>query len=95
MDELPPSARALREALREPRLAARIKSRLHRVTLSRYCNARSKPSLDTAQFLEVVTEGRVSMAGWATAWPPTNGADEPSAPTATEKPARRRAGRPS
>lgn len=63
--ELTPSAEALAEALREEVLGARIRARVHRVSLSRYVHGHRRPDIDTAKWLEDVTEGRVAMAGWA------------------------------
>jgi hypothetical protein len=63
----PPSASALAlaEALRDEAVAARIRSRVHRISLARYVRGERRPSVDTARLLELVTDGRVPMAGWA------------------------------
>lgn len=62
-----PSATALADALRDDVLGAKIRERIHRVSLSRYVHGHRRPDIDTAKFLEDVSEGRISMAGWAVA----------------------------
>ena len=67
MSGLSASALALREALRDEALASKIRARVHRVSLSRYCNGHRRPQLETALFFEAVSDGRISIAGWTTA----------------------------
>jgi hypothetical protein len=68
MGELPTvSALALAAALREDEaLAAKIRAKVHRVSLSRFVHGHRKPGLETALFLEAVSGGRIPVPGWTT-----------------------------
>lgn len=60
-----PSALAFAEALKHPEYGPKIRARIHRVSRSRFVHGQRRPDLDTAKWLEDVTEGAVPMTGWS------------------------------
>jgi hypothetical protein len=64
-DHLTPSARALAEALDDPKLGPKIRARIHGVSLSRFVHGVRRPGIDTAKEIEEITAGAVSVSGWA------------------------------
>lgn len=68
MDDVAPSARALREVLGGGgEAASRIRAKFHRITLWKWTRGRRKPDALSLTWLHDVTSGRVAAEGWITA----------------------------
>lgn len=65
MPDPTPSARAFADALKHPDYGPKIRGRIHRVSISRFIHGVRRPGIDTAKWLEDITEGAVSVGGWS------------------------------
>lgn len=61
---LSPSAVALREAIKDPSVRARVDKVIHRVALSRLIHGHRLPDATTAGLLHEATGGAVAANGW-------------------------------